>query len=428
MSILRRQNETVGFYLPGFFHISVSTEATELQYFTDKDKSVYFHEYIHFMQNITTGHGLLRMMFSFHQLCDLFSGIESCNTFDDCYNNYETIIKSSIERQNELKEFLYEEELPEIENENDYGEIASIKKSDNELYYKIVFENTNSHEKKLEYNFNSCVIEEGMAYILEKNVFPSESEDIPRFPYHVVREVSDHITSRPLTDVELIQLCDLSLQTTRPGIDFIENLVKISSGASINDLWNQDIAIIDIVTGQETHSYHPCTACHEIIRSEVFIEALNCAFGGEVRDNIRCYLFEICQKGSKFRYDKGMNLFSNLLQINRSTINNAVNSLHHMLGAPNTFRDSDGLYFGAFSEHQVGAPYLPILYTIIHRVFSEDNIIRCPYCSNCAQPEHKYNKVYNRNCTMNFLKNIEHTSVFCMSTALAHSMGLKKLC
>ena len=58
--VTRKQNQTLGFYLPSFFRLHISTDNSieDFNTLSDFDFSVFFHEYIHYLQDITTFYGL----------------------------------------------------------------------------------------------------------------------------------------------------------------------------------------------------------------------------------------------------------------------------------------------------------------------------------------------------------------------------------
>ncbi len=428
MSIFRRQNELLGFYLPGFFKISISTNTMNLSDFTPKDMSTYLHEYIHFLQNITTSKGLSDMIFSFHCLCDMFSDIEKCSNFAECLSKYNDNIQNRPGKIQEKKEFFEESEIPNEPDAAHSGKICGIEKDDDKLRYKIFFENNSSPTEPFEYCLNSSVINEGMAHIIEKEIFPEEAGNAPRFPYNILREVSDYLTRQPLTNYELIQLCDLSLQTTCPGIDFIDNLNKFTQGETIEALWQQEVVSQDIVSGKENSSYPAHLGCKVIVEGQVFQEALTCAFEGEIRSDIAKYLNELCYKGACYRETKKQFLFSDLLNENKATIGNALQRLHRILGAPNIFQIDDKHYFGVYAENSIGAPYLPILYDIVVAVYYNTPQIPCPYRSACTKGDHKYHELYDSAiCDVDFLSDIKNCPPYCMAKALAFNMGIGNL-
>lgn len=53
-------HQLLGYYTPAFFHINVGTNSS-FERFSDRDLSVYLHEYIHFIQDTTTIYGLNNM-------------------------------------------------------------------------------------------------------------------------------------------------------------------------------------------------------------------------------------------------------------------------------------------------------------------------------------------------------------------------------
>ena len=51
---------TLGYYTPAFFHINISKNHS-FEKFSNEDFSVFLHEYIHFIQDVTTIYGLNNM-------------------------------------------------------------------------------------------------------------------------------------------------------------------------------------------------------------------------------------------------------------------------------------------------------------------------------------------------------------------------------
>ena len=50
-------NTTLGYYEPAFFHINIGTNSS-FEKFSSRDFSIFLHEYIHFIQDVTTVYGL----------------------------------------------------------------------------------------------------------------------------------------------------------------------------------------------------------------------------------------------------------------------------------------------------------------------------------------------------------------------------------
>ncbi len=419
-----RKDEVLGFFVPSFFYISLDTSANSLPYLNDEERATYTHEYIHFMQDITTGFGISRLIFSLHQLCDLFSNINDCTSFDDCLDSYYNLLENNSEKESTLNDFRNEYCDDKI-NDVSRRELINFK-LDHKNYIAILeFKKLNNSRSSYTYRFSSCDIEEGMASFIQRKIFHTSADSIPRFPYKIMEEVVDYIAPSRLTDVELIQLCDLALQSTSPGYAFITLLLDVKDNVSVDSLWEKEMEVIDRRNGQQKCTYKPYETCKNIVESDVFREALRCSYEGECRKDIYNYVLELCIKGATYRQEKRSSVFSDLLSIDKTTIASKINSLHATLGAPNVFRKKDNHYFGASAERQIGAGYLPILDTLVKRALLDTHKLVCPYCSDCRSEEHKYNKVYNDNCKENFLLNIVEDKGLCMATALAKSMGIK---
>lgn len=72
----------LGYYVPGFFEIFVATDKEDMSLtnFDDKELGTFFHEYIHFLQDITTFYGL-NNIYAFTEY--LHYGVNQCYKNED---------------------------------------------------------------------------------------------------------------------------------------------------------------------------------------------------------------------------------------------------------------------------------------------------------------------------------------------------------
>lgn len=418
-----KKEGVLGFFVPSFFYISLNTSANSLPELNDEEKATYTHEYIHFMQDTTTAFGISRLIFSIHQLCNLFYNVNDCANFDECLLKYYELLDSNSDERSTLNEFMSEYCDDKINNTS-CGTLLRYKLNANDYSVILQFENLNNLHSPYQYRFSSCDIEEGMASFIQRKIFHTNTDSIPRFPYKIMEEVVSHIVPDRITDVMLIQISDLALQSTNPGYAFIKLLGDVKNGISVERLWDDGVEVLARRDGRPIATYKAYDACINIVNGDAFKDALRCSYGVECRKDIYDYIFEVCSKGAIYRQEKKQHVFSELLDINKYTIAQKINLLHKSLDAPNIFRTKDNYYFGAFAEHQKGAAYLPILNTLIRRTFLDDNKLVCPYWNTCSENDSPFNKVFNDNCKNNFLLNIVEGEELCMATALAKSMGI----
>ena len=65
--MLERYNTTLGFYEPAIFHMHTigKGKLNEMEKWSQLQKSTFLHEYIHFLQDITTIQGLNNIFISY---------------------------------------------------------------------------------------------------------------------------------------------------------------------------------------------------------------------------------------------------------------------------------------------------------------------------------------------------------------------------
>lgn len=427
MSYFSHDDTTLGMYFPGFFTVHIKTSSEDLRGFSLEETSTYMHEYIHYMQNITTANGINRFIFFSHMLGNIFSLIDKCKKFNKLYKMYIKMRKYNRDKQVEYDEFLSEIQQVRNFDYNKKEKIINIFYDDKEYAY---IEYSMGKLPNCKIIFNSNIIYEGMAKIIQNAIFKEGYSTTPYFPYLIVQDVSHYYFGNRLSDNELVQLCDFSLQTTRPGVTFINVCEQIKNGKSINELWNDDIGFSDLEKKQEYMSCKIENVCDVILKSNVFQEIFQTVYYGETRKDIANYLLEIFSKGASFRRKHKQNVFSNLMNIKKENIFNELHQLHTSLGMPNTFDIYEKRYFGSFSGNLKGALYLPVMKKILDSVLVEEKLypLECPFRYVCLDKFVKYSSIYDFEvCKSNFVKDINKLDDLCFPKSLAFSMGFSRI-
>ena len=224
----RKLNQTLGFYLPSFFRLHISTDNSikDLNELSDFDFSVFFHEYVHFLQDVTTFYGL--------------SKIHATVEYLRFANNF--IVKSTE------KEFVIPIEPDPTNSDNvllnghlckiTYGDIESmdvkvinrysitnlpinIPNSPIPEIEVIDVEFTDSKGDQNIFTFGAGCIMENMAYLLEKLTCKdyAKSPDIPYTSAELlVKHIYPNFGKNPLN---ILALCDISLGISNPANYFI---------------------------------------------------------------------------------------------------------------------------------------------------------------------------------------------------------------
>lgn len=414
----------LGLYYPGFFTTHIRTDKDSILKFDTLEISTYFHEYIHYMQNITTANGVNRFLFFMDQIANLFSQINGNITIKDLFPNYFESLSNNkiklIETKKQILDNVIDKSLRE--------KICTASNINISINYEdqktLLTYRTSNGSECCSFPLNSVFIYEGMAELIQSKVFKSIRISSPYFPYRVIQNVAYGILGNDLSNHDLIKICDFSLQTSNPGFTFGDICNQIKNGKTIESLWEEEIAFTKFNSDHEFYACKAYDACEFIINSDEFKEILKCVFSGDIRSEIATYLNEIFTKGATYRKKLKSCLFSDLLDVNEQHIFDVIRELHIALGMPNTFNSDESSYLGVFADSYHGAPYLPIIKRISDAVLHQNDEIPCPLRYECASENSKYHQIYSRDiCNKNFMLDINEISKYCIAKSIAYSMG-----
>lgn len=221
-------HEECGSYLPGFFRMKLEFPFNEsrlaLSNLSKRNQASFFHEYIHFLQDITTFWGL-NNTYVYSEYIHL-----ACNViYDQPKGEIHLPIKVHFDRTNvAANQWLVKHTIGDYEEIDDLfilrykskKETCPFSSSYVKKLTKIIL--TIQGGKKIE--FGARAIMESMAYMLEKRIAPGGRAP-KEYPY-LSAEYLTRTIYPPFADddLRLISLCDISLQFTQPGKIFVETL------------------------------------------------------------------------------------------------------------------------------------------------------------------------------------------------------------
>ena len=227
---MNKVNSTLGSYLPFFFHMEVSfpfpSRIHPMERLDERFLSIYIHEYIHFLQDITT-----------------YSGLNNGYVYSEYIHGVVTDIYDK--KQNEvivpyrLPDNCHNIHLNKYINKESFGSCTDretviinriVKKrikipfANPYLKYhtKILIETIPKGNGSLE--FGRLALMESMAYIIEKKI-TLNSPSAPDFPYNAAKIVSEKIYPEfSYNEENILALCDMCLQFSEPGKVFVSTL------------------------------------------------------------------------------------------------------------------------------------------------------------------------------------------------------------
>lgn len=231
---------TLGFYRPSFFKMQVnSTDNLEdLNQLSDITSAVYLHEYIHFLQDISTTFGFMNIstVVDYIKYVNQSSINGTSRTFRVPVNprpspNDEVFFNLNLKKK-------YVGSVEDIVN----AAITNINKTSisvtlrngNQNIDTVTIDYTDRSGKLDYHQFGSHCIIESIAYLVENSIYPNLLPSAPDFPYRAAQKVVDFEYPVLLQDpLNVLALCDISLMSFNPGEFFYSMLLEMKSTSYI---------------------------------------------------------------------------------------------------------------------------------------------------------------------------------------------------
>ena len=223
------KDDILGSYTPSFFEMYVNTPSDDLTItnLSPKDRTTFFHEYIHFMQDFSTMIGLN----------NLYIHSEYIHSVVNRAYNTGGRFSVPVPIDDNLDMVQLNKHISNLVNGDATSitpfQIKSLRIEQSQIFI------TNPYLPKIEscfietFNGDYCVfgaiaIMESMAYLMEQLCAPNDYEKSPEFPYDSAEKVAQFLAPEIAGDKMIIlALCDVSLQVSNPGVFFIQALHNI---------------------------------------------------------------------------------------------------------------------------------------------------------------------------------------------------------
>lgn len=221
-------SEIAGYYQPSFFrmHIDIDKKIERIEDLNVNDFSTLMHEYVHFIQDITTIYGL----------GNIYNSVQyikyATNIIYQSGETFNVPIKPDNENQNgSLINFA---NYLQGKTEGDYkkynGQLFKIEKKNIPLNKHLNIKSLPTYNLKINdkgaitYRFGAICIMESMAYLLEECLSGVDAR-LPDYPYNSAKQVSAYYYKKFSSNkLRLLALCDISLNSSNPANTFIELL------------------------------------------------------------------------------------------------------------------------------------------------------------------------------------------------------------
>jgi hypothetical protein len=223
--------EQYGYYEPSFFrmHLNITENLKHIDKLLPSSFSTFIHEYIHFIQDLTTIYGLGNIYNTVQ-----FIRYSTNQIYNEGQSFHVPIKPDSSTFNGSMIGFNEEMEKITFGSTKGYTNVRLLKCEKNNVpitehlgMNKIPVINLKVDIKGYGvyfYGFGASCIMESMAYILEKRL-SNIDDGLSDFPYNSAKIVANSIYKRfASSELRLLALCDISLNSSNPGNTFVKLL------------------------------------------------------------------------------------------------------------------------------------------------------------------------------------------------------------
>lgn len=313
---------TLGTYQPAFFQMEVDAGTSDHDKWSKHEWSVFFHEYVHFLQDCMTISGLNNIYCINEYIREIATNYAKKTPF---YVPVQLIDNNNNVKLNRLLNNLTagDNRKPfspltvcgvDVENYTD-----SVLMSAGVSFIQEVVLQTNQGECR----FGCREIMESMAYILQRLCTNIDYKS-PEYPYCAAEKVARYYSSNGFADnmLNVLALCDIALMTSNPGAVFVDYLYQIQQGqltvSKPEDLYDDFYAKTCCFNGTEQTVIECFKGFSEraknALKSYVDIEYINNTLykwidytfdkALKIRENDRYFFLELARGGNSLKDNK----------------------------------------------------------------------------------------------------------------------------
>ena len=212
-------SKSKGIYIPSFFCMKIDSLSYD-EMMSDREISLFVHEYIHYLQNITTTYGLERLNYDFAILCKMVDWIKERDNVDVYVPLSEDILSELTKSNKKIKDLTWGESVDIDDFTFVSVEVFDKEEIDEQRIVETIginYKNKAGIEGLC--SFGAREIYESMAYLIEQHI-TKNYELSPDYPYKVAIMVVDYIYPELLNDYRnLLILFDKALMSSNPGAE-----------------------------------------------------------------------------------------------------------------------------------------------------------------------------------------------------------------
>jgi hypothetical protein len=223
-----------GLYRPTFFNMEIGHEADmgNLENLPDEPSAIYLHEYVHFLQDITTTYGLsnIAAVVDFIKYANGIILKRDIDTFCPPIKPTPSAHNTVSFNQKLKPKYIGNQEpirFANIAKVTKQKETVTLQNGNVEVE-KIILDYIDNRGNLAYYQFGAHCILESMAYLVENSVYPDLVQRPPDFPYKAAQKVVENeYPSFGENLLNVLALCDVSLGVFNPGEFFYTMLQKM---------------------------------------------------------------------------------------------------------------------------------------------------------------------------------------------------------
>ncbi|MEY1162451.1 hypothetical protein [Providencia manganoxydans] len=243
----------LGSYLLGYFRLKVNTDKADYSNLTQDEECTLIHEYVHFLQNITTTYGLF-LLGCVARTNHVLTWVKQNSQDYAVVNEKNSVLRKNtdfLEQENQLSDLLYHTLGSDGSSSNE-SEL-----NENTLFYKVeeiecgrfynyedeifsplvdnqkiivIYSHNFNKDLKIKVELGAICLMETMAVIIEKHIGNrSGSNNNPKSPYLIAKDVANFLLKTDVSDNIICIVCELALQSRTPGEEFYNILTIIES-------------------------------------------------------------------------------------------------------------------------------------------------------------------------------------------------------
>ena len=398
-TIFDRYHTTLGFYEPSFFHLYTNGYGIlkEIGQWDTEQKYIFLHEYVHFLQDISTIQGFnnffiwgeyfrnVKKFIANNHVSNIITPIEPSSLKNNVDQNW-LASNFTIGNDTDVLLALSYSKFHEI-NLTDYNNGSIIPLNVIKVRCLSIFGET-------EITLGSLQIMEGMASLIQEFVYPESIGDSPYNPYYIAKDIADMIMPGiSLKPLVMLSLYDYSLQASNPGWAFVNYLEEKVRGNYTADTLTAEMVYEDLSKTSITLSepfgkqFFPNSLFGFADGAkDVMSEYLN---GSVMWNNIDRWFQDLVDTGKWLR-KKHPNFFLLLMQDGDIAKNKMFKYLIKKTGTPIISNDGDDFDFVRPLNSYISKREMVYMYAMmqVQRVFlSSGDDFRCPlikYCENAS--------------------------------------------